>query len=773
MTSNQPRSGIMKLTAKLTLVMILVCATTAILVGGVGGISANHAGEKTLRQSVVDRLVSENENRAREMTDLLERSRQQLTYMANDPETARNLQNIIRGFRAVEADADNRRQRDLETFYSAEFEPAFQQRNGMDVDSAALVRALSPVAMELQGRFLVDNAHPVGAKENLDHSGVGDSYDRLHSNFHPGYREFLEIFGYYDLFLVEPDTGHVVYSVYKEVDFATSLVHGPFAGSGLAEAYEGAVRNGHLTFSGIANYRPSYDDPALFLGAPVKAADGSLLGVMILQMPMPQLDALLTANGQWGALGETGETYLVGSDGGILTDLRDRAQDPGTFHAALSAQGLSASLQRAVTGRDHPAGRIPEPTAAVLQGQPGQGQELNVQGHAVIKAWRPLQVGASNAYLVSQQRVDEALAPLGELRQSIILGVGIVALLVSLAGGLVGWLIALRIAQPVRALAGSLGRIAAERNLTVRLNSKRNDEIGMIHNAMDGMLCSFRELLGGVTTAAGEVGQAAKRTAESSEQNRQTVGRQQDETSQVATAMTEMAASVQEVARNIQEVAEANRETHDTCHTGGAQITQLADRISELADQVSLTNDRIVALDADTRKVDEIVGLIAQISEQTNLLALNAAIESARAGEHGRGFAVVADEVRALAGRTREAADEVRGTIDRLQSATGDASQAMIQQQQRALACVESARETGACFNEINERVSRVSELTDQVAGAAEEQSQVAEDINRRLTNMADLASESAKTTGLLADNSHHLTDQAGAMETAARQFRT
>jgi methyl-accepting chemotaxis protein len=770
----------MKLAAKLTIAMAAVSAVTALVVGGVGGMAAMRAGDDAMRGSVAERLEAVNDNRARELQNFLDLNRARVEYLALDPGTLDAFRHLTAGFNAASKAASGTPSEALRQYYREQYTALYAERNGTaDVDPAALLRGAGPTAMELQHHYIASNPHPPGEKHKLDVTHAGGPYHAYHSLHHPRFRRFVETFEYYDLFLIEPEQGAIIYSVFKEVDFGTSLKNGPYADSGLAQAYADALNSGEVAFSRVAHYRPSYDDNALFVAAPIPDEAGNTLGVVALQVPVHQLDDLMTADGDWNSLGlgQSGETYLVGAHGHILTDLRQRAEHPQAFQAALAELDLPASALGAIRGREHPAGRIPEPSAAVTaaidSNEAGLAVTRDLLGRDVIKAWQPVQLGGARVMLVSQQNVDEALAPLDTLQREISLSAGLVAVLVSALGGLVGWLVARRIARPVRELAGLMETVARERDLTQRFESTRRDEIGLIARAVDAMLTSFRDVIREVTDTAADVRAAASETAASSGQTHKQVGRQQEETREVAAAMTQMAASVEEVARHVQEVADATHEASSTCVHGDEQVRDLTTRISALAEQVATSSERIAALDADTRKVDEIVSMIAEIAEQTNLLALNAAIESARAGEHGRGFAVVADEVRALAGRSRSAAEEVRGTIGRLQGATGDASDAMQEQQRQCGRCVEAAQSTGESFAHISQRVGRITELTEQVAGAAEEQSQVAEDIDRRLANISSIAEESASASERVATASEQLSTQAQTMEQTARRFRT
>ncbi len=130
----------------------------------------------------------------------------------------------------------------LAKYYTGDFMAEFQRRNtGKMVNMADTAAGLPDLAMNLQYQYIAANPHPLGSKNNLDRANDGSRYCELHGALHPYLRTALKQFGLYDIFLIEPRNGTIVYTVFKELDFATSLVSGPFAKSRLGDAFRAVL----------------------------------------------------------------------------------------------------------------------------------------------------------------------------------------------------------------------------------------------------------------------------------------------------------------------------------------------------------------------------------------------------------------------------------------------------------------------------------------------------------------------------------------------------
>ncbi|MEP4484973.1 MAG: cache domain-containing protein [Halioglobus sp.] len=166
--------------------------------------------------------------------------------------------------------------------------------------------------------YVTNNPNPEGKYRELMQAGESD-YDLIHAKLHPIAAKFVTQRGYYDFFLISPD-GVITYSVEKERDYATSLIDGPYRDSGLAQSFRQAlVTPDQPALSDMESYAPSQGAPAIFLARALRDDTGEVIGVIAFQLPTTKILQIMNYD---SGMGETGETYLVGSDSIMRSDSR-------------------------------------------------------------------------------------------------------------------------------------------------------------------------------------------------------------------------------------------------------------------------------------------------------------------------------------------------------------------------------------------------------------------------------------------------------------------
>jgi len=289
-------------------------------------------------------------------------------------------------------------------------------------------------------------------------------------------------------------------------------------------------------------------------------------------------------------------------------------------------------------------------------------------------------------------------------------------------------------------------------------------EDGSIYHAVQQMSQSLAELVSNLNASMLALRGELQRVEDRAGSIAQLTETQQQSTEMIATAMTEMASSANNVADSAGDTARNTDEADKQSQHTQRLIHNTVDNIQGLAGQLNTASEAVANLDNDVNNIVKVLDVIGDIAEQTNLLALNAAIEAARAGEQGRGFAVVADEVRNLAGRTQDSTKEIQLMINNLQEGSRNAIQTMEVCAETSQSTVTESQNASEALQQIVIALESISSMSHQIATAAAEQTQVSDDISKRINmieesgnQLSGVVTESHNSTQTLASLSNEL----------------
>ncbi|REL27935.1 methyl-accepting chemotaxis protein [Thalassotalea euphylliae] len=400
-------------------------------------------------------------------------------------------------------------------------------------------------------------------------------------------------------------------------------------------------------------------------------------------------------------------------------------------------------------------------------------EKLPEMGKAMNAAFEQAKSGLVNFNKTRVQEFEQAITDANSSAETLVnIGfiVGIVTIIL-LFGAAIPIISGIR--SSLSSVVNSLQDIAeGEGDLTVRLNSKSNDEIGELVNRFNMFIEKLQTTIKQVVEIALPLSQMANSVSANAEQTNTITQLQQDGAHNTKAAVDDLNHSVKSVADSAALAADTATQTRTISTEGADVVAKTVETIHQLAKTVEESSQVIDHLDNDANQVGVVLDVIRGIAEQTNLLALNAAIEAARAGEQGRGFAVVADEVRTLASRTQDSTVEIQTTIEKLQQAARKAVGAMSNGRTLAENSVEQVTIAGTSLAEITTSVSQISEMTSNIAHATDSQSQAAGQIVSHVDDISQSTNQTHSASQELASVSSELAGLAHNLEIIAKGFK-
>ena len=462
---------------------------------------------------------------------------------------------------------------------------------------------------------------------------------------------------------------------------------------------------------------------------PIKDVQGKVIGLSYVGVDFSDYMATLKSTLRNLKIGKTGYFYVLDArPGPNLGNL--------IVHPALEGKNILDSTD--ANGRpfikdilDQKSGSIRYPWLNKELGETSPRDK--VVAFALFKSW--------NWVIAGGTYVDEYTTEVRDLR-NLFAGLGV--LMVLLVSGVMHVLLRRMVVQPL-GQACTAAQAIAQGDLTVELKVVSADEVGQLMTAMNqigsglaGVVQSVRQGSEGVATASAEIASGNHDLSARTEQQ--------------ASALEQTAASMEELGSTVKQNADSARQANQLAMSASTVAVQGGAVVGQVVETMKGINDA-------SRKISDIISVIDGIAFQTNILALNAAVEAARAGEQGRGFAVVASEVRSLAGRSADAAKEIKTLIN-----------ASVERVEHGTQLVDRA---GVTMTEVVSSIRRVTDIMGEISAASNEQALGVSQVGEAVTQMDQATQQNAALVEQMAAAASGLKSQAQELVETVSIFKT
>lgn len=697
--------------------------------------------KNSLETAAKEQLTMLKETKASQLETMYEDIHKQAAALAFSTETIEALESFSSSYQDYVGEVGLKIPRGelearVEKYYRDQFKAEFSRKNGdAPFDEKKWIKNLSDAGLALQYAYISENTNPLGSKHKLDAAGDETRYSKTHLKYHPTFRNFVETFGYYDLFLVDAN-GNVVYTNYKELDFATNLKTGSWAETDLGTVFAQTIRNDSF-LTDLKAYRPSYDAPAQFVAHAI-FKNKVKIGAVILQIPVDRINIILSNNQRWKetGFGETGDVYVVGQDSALRSIMRKFVEDRPNYMNALGVQGLGTAERSKIEFQGTPALYVNMKTDAVIGAHNGRSDTIfqkAIDGSDAIASFRPLKIDGLQWSIIAETSTAETLKSVYSLANT--MTVVVVASLALI--GLFAWIFAKQISQSLTGFIVDLRQVSME---TSKCSSSLREGAVEVSSSADEQAAAIQETvatLNEMTAMANRSVENVKRSMEKAQMSEAIAKEGKDAVNQMVMAMTDINSSNSAIEAKMQE--------------SNKNIFNVIDVINQIAEKTKVINDIVF---------------------QTKLLSFNASVEAARAGEHGKGFAVVAQEVGNLAQVSGKAAQEIEqmltASVQQVEKVVQDSTQAiqglMEASKEKVDTGLETAKRCEDVLSEVVVNVQDVRVLMNDITAASEEQATGVTNINIAMGQLDKSTSINSTTAQETSRQSEVLSSQGSAL---------
>lgn len=461
------------------IIVFLACAFVSILT--IAFNSWSHAN-RSLTEANLQHLVSLRTERTRSIQGFFKRQKSNLKVLSasdtvvsasNEFKVAYDLISLYK----IKIDAAQ--QKKLTGYYEDVFYKAMQS-NAIDLRKLEDFTALSEPSSYLQYQYIADNPNPFAYKDLLTRKNDGSYYSEVHGKYHDQLRLVAKEYGFNDLLLIDKDEGNVVYSVYKNTDFATSLLGGPYANSSLSRVVQGVIRDPvphKIYVQDFESYEPALGAPQIILAMPV--FDQKIFtGILAVQIPMSTINNIMTLNERWeeDGLGDSGEVYLLGNDSLMRSNSRFLIENKASYLQTLKNNRENPTALRRIDLLNTSVLQQTVKTRAavdVLNGVTGHQTVNNYYGSSVLSAYSPLNITGLKWAILAEKNMQEITSSTRDLQLTITISAVSLVILI----GAFAMIYSTRFMRPIMEML-TAAKSYLNDGTFVTIKTKKTDEIG-------------------------------------------------------------------------------------------------------------------------------------------------------------------------------------------------------------------------------------------------------------------------------------------------------
>jgi class 3 adenylate cyclase len=472
------------------IVMLLIVSSSSVLVTAYIGY---RSGQINLTNRVFSQLTSVRASKADQIKSYFQNIRNHTQTLSEDPAIVTAITEFTQAYQQLQT-----------TKIPATFDPKinlyyrqeFLTRLVKSEEGTPILESYTPKAIAsryLQYYYIAANPNGVGKKQMLSKANDPSEYSQVHNRYHPIFRNIIQKFGYYDMFLIDPQ-GTIVYTVFKETDFTSNLQEGAYKNSNLAKLnilVQNAKERDYSQIIDFEPYAPSYNAPAAFIAAPIYD-QSQFLGVLAFQLPVDEINNVMTGNRQWqqDGLGESGETYLVGRDLLMRSVSRFLVEDPQGYSHILRSLGINEATINRIEQYGTSILQQPVRTKAVeraLSGKEGTEIIRDYRDIPVLSSYAPLDLEGLDWVILAEIDLAEAYAPIYSFKNQIMISSTVLMLIVTLMAMGLAYLFV----KPINLLIDYAGKVATGELDAIAIIPTA-DEFGELANSFNAMVRSLR-----------------------------------------------------------------------------------------------------------------------------------------------------------------------------------------------------------------------------------------------------------------------------------------